>query len=175
MRIFGRDARRTPEPVSVAAAIDGARAIVDTRLPGSGIDLVIHTASDLPPISGHLLPLEQVLTNLIGNAIDAIELQTPRLPDDRRRIEVSACADGASVVISVADHAGGIADALLPRLFEPFFTTKPAGAGTGLGLSISYGILADMGGTVTARNAGDGAVFEIRLPAANTARGVLAA
>jgi PAS domain S-box-containing protein len=175
MRIFGRETRGSPVPVSISAAIDGARGIVDTRLPGSGIQLLIDTAPELPPIGGYLLPLEQVLTNLIGNAIDAIELQTPRLPDDRRRIEISARADGRSVVISVADHAGGIAEAVLPRLFEPFFTTKPAGSGTGLGLSISYGILADMGGTITARNAGDGAVLEIRLPVANASEGVLAA
>jgi PAS domain S-box-containing protein len=175
MRIFGRESRRPPESVSVAAAIDGARAIVDARLPESGIGLLIDIAPGLPPIGGHLLPLEQVLTNLIGNAIDAITLQTPRLPDDRRRIEISARTDGQSVVIGVADHAGGIADALLPRLFEPFFTTKPAGSGTGLGLSISYGIIADMGGAITAHNADGGAVFEVRLPVANASEGVLAA
>ena len=175
MRIFGRETRGSQDAVSVEAAIDGARAILETRLPGSGIQLLIDIAPGLPPIGGHLLPLEQVLTNLIGNAIDAIEQQTPRLPDGRRGIEISARADAGSVAISVADHAGGIDDALLPRLFEPFFTTKPAGSGTGLGLSISYGILADMGGTITARNAGDGALFEIRLPIAKATKGVLAA
>jgi PAS domain S-box-containing protein len=175
MRIFGRNARRLPESMSVAAAIEDARATADGRLTRSRVELLVHIAPGLPPVSGHLSPLEQVLTNLIGNAMDAIEMRTPPLPDERRRIEISAAADGGSVVISVADHAGGIEDAAMPRLFEPFFTTKPAGSGTGLGLSISYGIVADMGGAIAARNAGDGAVFEIRLPAAKANDGVLAA
>jgi PAS domain S-box-containing protein len=175
MRIFGREARRSPESISVSMAIEGARTIADARLRRSRIELLVDTAAGLPLISGHLLPLEQVLTNLLGNAMDAIEMHTPPLPDERRRIEISALAEGGSVLLSVADHAGGIDDAALPRLFEPFFTTKPAGAGTGLGLSISYGIVADMGGAITARNAGDGAVFEIRLAVANPGEGVLAA
>jgi len=68
--------------------------------------------------------------------------------------------------ISIADHAGGIAESVLPRVFEPFFTTKPVGQGTGLGLSISYGIIVDMGGQITVRNADGGAEFIITLPLA---------
>nr|WP_294522031.1 PAS domain S-box protein [uncultured Rhodopila sp.] len=175
MRIFGREARRSPETISVAAAIEGARSTADARLARSRVELLVDTTPDLPPIRGHLLPLEQVLTNLIGNAIDAIEMRTPPLPDERRRIEISAGVDAESMVLSVTDHAGGISDAALPRLFEPFFTTKPAGSGTGLGLSISYGIVIDMAGTITFRNSGDGAVFEIRLPVAKANQGILAA
>lgn len=175
MRIFGREARRAPESISVAAAIEGARVIADARLAQSRIELLVDTTPGLPLINGHLLPLEQVLTNLLGNAMDAIEMQAPPLPEERRRIEIAARASGGSVVISVADHAGGIEDTAMARLFEPFFTTKPAGSGTGLGLAISYGIVADMGGTINARNSGDGAVFEIRLAIAKSTEGVLAA
>jgi two-component system C4-dicarboxylate transport sensor histidine kinase DctB len=69
------------------------------------------------------------------------------------------------VYLIVADHAGGIPEADLPQVFQPFFTTKMAGEGMGLGLSISYGIVSDMGGTMTVSNSKDGAVFELRLPA----------
>ena len=63
------------------------------------------------------------------------------------------------------DTGGGIPEAAMSRIFEPFFTTKEVGDGTGLGLSVSYGIITDMGGTIDAANARDGAVFTITLPA----------
>ena len=66
----------------------------------------------------------------------------------------------------VSDAAGGIPDAVIGRVFEPFFTTKLAGKGTGLGLSVCFGTITEMGGTLSAHNAGGGAVFEIRLPIA---------
>jgi C4-dicarboxylate-specific signal transduction histidine kinase len=72
------------------------------------------------------------------------------------------------VVIEVQDQAGGIPEAVLPRVFEPFFTTKPVGQGTGLGLSISYGIVTDMGGSITVGNRDGGAWFQLRLPATGT-------
>ncbi len=63
------------------------------------------------------------------------------------------------------DTGGGIPEAAMLHIFEPFFTTKEVGEGTGLGLSVSYGIITDMGGTIDATNAQDGAVFTITLPA----------
>ena len=68
------------------------------------------------------------------------------------------------VYFVVADHAGGVKAADISKVFQPFYTSKVAGEGTGLGLSISYSIISEMGGTVTACNSDDGAVFEIRLP-----------
>src|SRR6185437_12630937 len=104
----------------------------------------------------------------ITNACDACMAAQPALPKERRRIAVNAFAKGGMVVLIVADHAGGIQAPDLPRIFQPFFTTKAPGEGMGLGLSISYGIVGDMGGTMTARNGKDGAVFELRLPASST-------
>ncbi|WP_431268408.1 sensor histidine kinase [Dankookia sp. P2] len=110
------------------------------------------------------MSLEQVLVNLLLNARDSIRGQPPGAP---RRIRLRARPAGAGQVsIEVADTGPGLDPAILPRLFEPFVTTKPAGEGLGLGLSVSHGLVRSMGGTITARNAPEGAVFTVTLPCA---------
>ena len=109
--------------------------------------------------------LEQVIINLLRNAIDAIKgVREPAI-----EITVSS---GSHAFLSVRDNGPGVSD--LERLFEPFFTTKKPGEGTGLGLAISSGIAADFGGRLTAHNAEDergrGAVFELELPLHDPAR-----
>ena len=111
-----------------------------------------------------LVPLEQVLVNLLANARDAMEA----LPAERpRRVRIAAARRAGR---------GGGADrrryrrrhpaAVMARLFEPFVSTKDADRGTGLGLSICHGLVKAMGGDITARNDGEGAVFTITLAAA---------
>jgi two-component system C4-dicarboxylate transport sensor histidine kinase DctB len=110
------------------------------------------------------LRVEQVLINLIGNAIDAVaHCATPRIA-----IEIDAQPDAVS--ISICDNGAGIAAEVLPRLFEPFFTTKEVGHGLGLGLAISSSIARDACGTLVARSPahadGTGACFMLTLPRA---------
>ena len=103
--------------------------------------------------------LEQVLVNLLGNALDALADR----PDGR--IEVATEPMGDRVRITVADNGPGLAPEALARLFEPFFTTKEAGAGLGLGLAISDGIVREHGGSLTVhQRPGGGAEFAILLP-----------
>jgi two-component system C4-dicarboxylate transport sensor histidine kinase DctB len=103
------------------------------------------------------LRLEQVVINLVRNALDAMKT------GERPELDILVTA-GEEVVISVRDTGHGI-DAP-EQLFEPFYTTKAPGEGVGLGLAISSGIISDFGGRLTARNAASGgAVFEVRLPA----------
>ena len=104
--------------------------------------------------------------SLVGNACDAYAGRDEPVPPERRMISVTAHAEADWVTIEVQDAAGGVPPDVLPRIFEPFFTTKPVGQGTGLGLSISYGIIADMGGTITAENHGEGCLMRILLPVA---------
>ena len=163
MRVFGRKPDNLPAPVLVPAVIDGALSVLATRLNEASIAVTVAIDGDLPPVIGHLVLLEQVLVNLLANAADAIEARQPPLPADRRTIEVRAGFASGMVDINVADHGGGIDPDILARLFEPFFTTKAVGRGTGLGLSICYGIVSDMGGVISARNEGDGSVFQVRL------------
>jgi C4-dicarboxylate-specific signal transduction histidine kinase len=114
---------------------------------------------------GAPIPMEQVLLNLVANAIDAYDGMPPGAP---RVVTVQGGVEDGMVVLRVADQAGGIPPHLLSRVFEPFFTTKPPGQGTGLGLALCFGTVLDMGGTIAASNADGGAVFEIRLRAAAT-------
>ncbi len=113
---------------------------------------------DNPVIMGSPTELQQVVLNLINNAIDAIE-KTEGVVVVRSRVE------GKDVVIDVADNGKGIPHADLTRIFEPFYTTKPVGKGTGLGLSICYGIINKMGGEITVESELDeGTVFHVRIP-----------
>jgi signal transduction histidine kinase len=105
--------------------------------------------------------IQQVLVNLLRNALDATErTQNPTL-----NIRTARNDDGW-VTIEIADNGPGISTKNLKHLFEPFFTTKPVGKGTGLGLSISYSLIARHGGSITATSKpGEGATFRIKLPA----------
>ncbi|MCC8392117.1 two-component sensor histidine kinase [Paraburkholderia sp. MMS20-SJTR3] len=117
-------------------------------------------ADDHPELVAHCddLRLEQVLINLLGNALDATAGMSPP------RITVEVEAAQAYLAITVGDNGPGIADDVLPRLFEPFFTTKEMGQGLGLGLAISSSIARDCGGSLVARNAPrGGALFVLTL------------
>ncbi|HOP15833.1 MAG TPA: ATP-binding protein [Gammaproteobacteria bacterium] len=117
---------------------------------------------EAPPvlqIAGHPGQLQQVLMNLVQNAIDALR------DVDRPRVEVRVDVADGMARVRVRDNGAGIAPDDLVRVFDPFFTTKPLGQGTGLGLSISYGIVTEHGGNLTAANHGQGgAVFTLSLP-----------
>jgi two-component system C4-dicarboxylate transport sensor histidine kinase DctB len=102
--------------------------------------------------------LQQVIVNVISNAVDAVEGR------DDRRVIVSADMEGAKVALRIRDHGPGVSAAIADRIFDPFFTTKQVGSGLGLGLSISYNIMKDFGGDLSVRNdPSGGAVFTLQL------------
>ena len=115
-------------------------------------------------VHGHVDQLEQVLINLLVNARDALLSKREADRPFKPWISVHAERDENAVRLWVQDNGGGIDPRLLERIFEPFFTTKPVGVGTGLGLSVSYGIIANMGGRLSAGNTADGARFCVELP-----------
>ena len=161
MRVFARNERGKISAVSCSAVLESALEILSHRL--RACQVIEDVPKDLPAVAGWPIPLEQVLINLISNALDAYETAPPEAP---RVVTVKGEAQEDEVVLRVADRAGGIPQHALARVFEPFFTTKPPGKGTGLGLGIAFGTIAEMGGTITAANEDGGAVFEIRLPMA---------
>ena len=113
--------------------------------------------SPLPEVTCYPAKLNQVILNLIANAIDAC-------PPEGRVTVCTRPADGG-VEITVADDGHGIDPAIQAKIFDPFFTTKPIGKGTGLGLSISLGIVRAHGGTIHCDSApGRGTLFVVRLP-----------
>ncbi len=161
MRVFARNERQSLRPTGWHAVLQSSLEILRSKLKGCDVrDLV---PDSLPPVLGASIPMEQVLINLIANAVDAYESAGVSLG---RSVTVWGGTDGGDVLLRVSDHAGGVPAHVLPRLFEPFFTTKPPGKGTGLGLALVFGTVTELGGTISASNHDGGAVFEIRLPAA---------
>jgi signal transduction histidine kinase len=113
---------------------------------------------ELPPVMGHPRQLNQVLLNLLLNAVQSCA-------DTWGRISVRTRQDGGAALVEIEDNGCGIEPAHLPRIFDPFFTTKPVGQGTGLGLSVSYGIVRDHRGSIVVDSRpGRGSVFRVRLP-----------
>jgi two-component system NtrC family sensor kinase len=124
------------------------------------VDVTIRTdiQDDLPLILLPQTELQQVLFNLVNNALDAMEGAGGTLT-------ISAGAEGKTLRIAVADTGPGIPREDQKKIFDPFFTTKPVGKGTGLGLSICYGIVERIGGDIKVHSAPDrGATFVVSLP-----------
>jgi signal transduction histidine kinase len=119
-------------------------------------------------IEGDEIQLQQVILNLIVNAMDAMA----SLPVANRRITISTARDGNFAYLSVSDVGPGIPVDQIKRVFEPFFTTKDEGMG--MGLSIARTIIAAHGGQLLAQNeAGRGATFRIKLPIAQKSQQTL--
>jgi two-component system C4-dicarboxylate transport sensor histidine kinase DctB len=142
--------------VDLRAAVDSSLAMMEPQFRQRAIGLTVSRPDTAVDVLGEQFRLEQVIVNLLRNAVDATRGQ----PDPQIDIILVA---GDQVTLSVFDNGSGIAD--LEALFEPFYTTKAAGDGLGLGLAISSSIVAELGGRLTARNRPEGgAVFEMRLP-----------
>lgn len=123
-----------------------------------GITAEYDLASDLPLTTGDPRQIQQVVLNLVANAIQAME------PMGGGTLRLRTFAEGERVVLEVSDTGPGIPEEARAHVFEPFYTTKQAG--TGLGLSVSYGIVASHGGEISIVHTGeDGTTFRIALPA----------
>jgi len=154
LRGFARKATGEVGPVPVRAAIGGALLLLGHRLRQHGIAVEVAVEEGLA-VRAERVRLEQVLVNLIGNAIEAL--------GDRRdgRIRIAAEAAGERVRLRVSDNGPGLPPEVRRSLFMPFTTTKSAGLG--LGLVISREILADLGGTLEAPECAAGAEFVLEL------------
>lgn len=164
LKEFSRKSSGQPEPVCLQAVRDGAMSIMYGRLSKQGAE--ISWPEDLSRIyvMADMVRLEQVMVNLISNALQAME------EVERKRIEISLQQQEESLIIRVRDYGPGIPSSELGRVFEPFFTTKQAGQGLGLGLSISHRIIENLNGRLSVENHRDGgAIFIIELPLAQVA------
>lgn len=160
LKAFARKSPVLPEATDVSAALGSALFLLDQRIRAERVDVVIQCADGPVTAWCNRNRLEQVLINLIGNAIDAMR-QAPT-----RQLHISARrGSDERVRIDIADSGEGLAADVLESLFTPFFTTKAAGSGLGLGLVISRGIAQDYGGDLTAENRPEGgARFTLWLP-----------
>lgn len=129
----------------------------------SNVKIIKHLTDGIPVISVSPSEMQQVLLNLINNAIDA-------MGNKGGKIEVTTRMENNYVIVDVADTGQGIPKPDLQRIFDPFYTTKPVGKGTGLGLSICYGIIKKMGGEITVNSAvGLGTTFHVLIPSSEEA------
>jgi signal transduction histidine kinase len=125
---------------------------------GAGVTVGRDYAADAPRIEAYPGELNQVWTNLIDNAIDAM--------DGAGTLRLTTRAEGDEVVVEIADSGGGMPPEVAARAFEPFYTTKDVGKGTGLGLDIAARIVAERhGGTITIDSQPGQTVLRVRLPA----------
>lgn len=155
LRAFSRKSQSEVVAVDVSQAIDGALMLVSHRLREKGIELARSVDPDGLAVRAERNRLEQVVLNLLQNAIEALD------GVDHGRITVDARSDGEKVVIRIADNGPGLSEAVRDRLFTPFTTDKPAGLG--LGLVISRDIVAGFGGELLHDPASPGAAFRIVL------------
>jgi two-component system C4-dicarboxylate transport sensor histidine kinase DctB len=160
LKIFARKSEPgRPDPVLVGQAIDGALFLVDSQIKASGARIEKTVEAPDLQVTGYLVQLEQVMVNLISNALDAVaDVKNPW-------IGIRAWTSAGRAYIRVSDNGPGIPADLINRIFDPFVTTKPVGRGLGLGLSISYGIVQDFNGHIRAANRPEGgAELTIDLP-----------
>jgi signal transduction histidine kinase len=156
---FARPRPAKPGPCDLGALLAGLARIFEVQAQARHATLSLVLPDDLPLAKADAGALEQVLSNLLLNALDAVS-------PNQGRITLSAAAadNGEQVTLTVADNGPGIPAGDRPHIFDPFFTTKEAGRGSGLGLAVAFGLMRDMGGSIEVHNGG-GAVFTLTLPA----------
>lgn len=166
LRRFARGTgdRTVPVVVGLDEVAEGVLAMVGHSLRDHEIEIGIDLGTPPLRVLGDRIALEQVLTNLLLNARDAIMQQSFAA---RRAVAITAtaCPPGR-VTLRVADTGGGVPSQVMSRVFEPFVTTKDLEKGTGLGLAVCHGLLASMGGSIAVENGPEGAIFTLTLPAA---------
>jgi signal transduction histidine kinase len=155
-RQYSQMDRAPVQVVDVRELLSSTLVMLAGKMP-SGIQIVKHYAPDLPTIVAHGAELNQVWTNLIQNAIDAM--------GDAGTLTVRASLDDGCIEVEIGDTGPGIDPDIQRRIFEPFFTTKAPGQGTGLGLDISWRIVVNQHhGSLTVTSEPGNTRFLVRLP-----------
>ncbi|GFK93130.1 Sporulation kinase E [Fundidesulfovibrio magnetotacticus] len=155
---FVRPKKGVAGPCDLAETARRTVNVYHAQAAAEGKEMTLDATPDLPPVNADAAALEQILSNLLINALDAVA-------PGKGAIAVSVALEDGQAVLRVADNGPGIPKDTLGRIFDPFFTTKEVGKGTGLGLAVVYGLVNDMGGSVEAQSPG-GALFTVRLPLA---------
>lgn len=159
VRAFINPQRAQYESLAIAGVITHAQALLEPELKAQGVTLSLQLEDGGAQVRGDRVLLEQVLVNLIHNAMHAVQ----DLPRQQRNIELACRRSAQGLRISVADHGPGIPPEQLEQVFAPFFTTRPDGLG--LGLNICRSIVEAHGGSMSVENRPDGgALFSFTLP-----------
>jgi two-component system cell cycle sensor histidine kinase/response regulator CckA len=133
--------------------------LLSYRIEKEGVSITSHVDEEIPKIRMHVNAMQDVILNLLTNALDALE------ESKKKEVRIDVRPDGDGVRVSIADSGIGISPEALGNIYDPFFTTKPAGRGTGLGLSLCQGIIHAHGGEITCESEkGKGTVFHVVIP-----------
>ncbi len=143
------------QEVDIHAGLDNTLVILRHKLK-EGVQVKRDYAPDLPHIEGHGGELNQVWTNILDNAIDAMH--------GHGEIVLRTRCSGENIVVEIQDNGPGIPESIQKRIFEPFFTTKPPGQGTGLGLHIAYNVVNNHRGAIRVTSQPGKTVFEVTIP-----------
>lgn len=147
-----------PQEINVNALLETTLALMEHQMVTDNI-VIIRDLQELDPIVGRPGQLQQVFTNLIINAYQAM------LDQGGGELTIKTSLQSGMAEVDIIDTGPGIPKQHLDHLFEPFFTTKPEGKGTGLGLSIVYGIVQSLGGNIRVQSVqGRGTCFSVSLP-----------
>ncbi|MEI7432298.1 MAG: ATP-binding protein, partial [Betaproteobacteria bacterium] len=165
LKAFVRKSSGQLHPVDIRQVINNAIVLLSERLKTTSTQVTFGLPEGALVALCDANRLEQVVVNLIGNALDAMVDQPNPL------IEITGTESRDMICIAVRDHGTGLSAEAQARLFEPFFTTKEAGVGLGLGLTISAGIMSDFGGNLNGINhPGGGALFTLEIPSSRKAQ-----
>jgi two-component system, NtrC family, C4-dicarboxylate transport sensor histidine kinase DctB len=157
LRLFSKKSSGTVAVVPLHGVIDGALEILRPSLKKAGIAITVAIEPQHLEVRANNVLLQQVMVNLISNAMQAIEGIAQPL------IRISCCRQGGKALITVEDNGPGVPPDCTQEIFEPFFTTKKSGQGLGLGLTISDRIIRDFGGQISLVASEGGARFEFTL------------
>lgn len=158
LKTFSRKSSGQIETCDLHRALDSALSIMQPKLARSRVQLEQQRTEDTRYVQADLVWLEQILVNLLSNAIEAVQEQ------EEQHIWIKLQNTDGHVCVTVRDNGFGISEAAMPHVFEAFFTTKTIGKGLGLGLSISYRLARDMCGNLSVHNASEhGAIFTLSL------------
>lgn len=160
LKEFSRKSSGRLETISLQGVVDGALEILSPSLRKSEAEIDVDQSISSMHVLGNQLLLQQVMVNLLSNAIQAIAASA------NKRISVRADQQGERMVVSVMDHGSGINSKDIDRIFDPFYTTKKSGEGLGLGLTITERILNEMGAAITVESNSDFTRFNISLATA---------
>ncbi len=158
LKTFSRKSSGQMETCDLHRALDSALSIVQPKLSQSRVRLTQQRTDDTRYVQADLVWLEQILVNLISNAVEAVQEQHDQ------QVWITLQTTDTHISVSVRDNGMGISEAAMPHVFEAFFTTKTIGKGLGLGLSISYRLAKDMHGHLSVCNSPEGgAIFTLSL------------
>ena len=158
---FARRSQAVTEMVDLNACLQEVVDLLEKRGKSGGVEFVGDLRRDLPRVLTDPSQIQQVLVNLVANAIDAHDGK----PYGTITVSTQVNEKKRGVEIGIADTGSGMPREVLEKIFDPFFTTKPVGKGTGLGLSISYNIIKELGGVISVHSeVGKGTEFTVFLP-----------